>query len=161
MLEIWFDKDPAPAPPAPSTAVGATPAVYTRDSWKPFGVPDGCTYHVFLAHVSPVFAATVRDVLGRRGVFSWYEPTQDWAQRLEACAAVVSLVTGGSLQSEQLETQVSKALELSKPLVMVHEPGFDSRRRIGSCRVCACSSTRAPPCPKERTLTFEMCCRYP
>ena len=98
MLEMWFDKDPAPAPPAPSTLDGAEPpVVYTRDSWKPFERPGGCTYHVFLAHSSPSFAKTVSDVLGRRGIFSWYEQqTPDWAQRLEACAAVVVLVTGGS-----------------------------------------------------------------
>ena len=60
-------------------------------------------------------------------MFSWYEQTEDWAQRLEACAAVMVVVTAGSLRSPQLETQVAKALELGKPLVMVHEPGFESR----------------------------------
>ena len=98
MLEMWFGKDPAPAPPAPSSA-DVTPVVYTRDSWKPFQVPGGLTYHVYLAHSSPSFAETVRNVLGRRGIFSWYEQTQDWAQRLEACAAVVVVVTAGSLRS--------------------------------------------------------------
>ena len=143
MLEMWFDKDPAPAPPAPSTLDGAAPVVYTRDSWTPFEKPSGCTYHVFLAHSSPSFAKTVRDVLGRRGLFSWYEPTPDWAQRLEACAAVVVLVTGGSLRSEQLETQVAKALELSKPLVMVHEMGFTYGEANRPLPGCACSSTGA------------------
>ena len=151
MLELWFDKDPAPAPPAPSTLDGAAPVVYTRDSWKPFERPGGCTYHVLGAAHRALRrpCATCWVAAG----FSRVRADADQARDPGVRCVVVLVKVGAELA--RLETQVAKALEIGKPLVMVHDVHL--WRTNQPLPGCACCSTRAS-LPAGYDRTSATCC---
>ena len=91
----------------------------------------------------------MHDELGHRGIFSWYEHVDAWDAKLQACAAVILLVTRRTHRSELVETQVSRALELGKPLMMLYGDDFrETRSPLPGLRVLF---DRACRCPKGGT----------